>query len=224
LLAPPAEPLRPFAKSSPRTIVRRDFPEWPGRTMIIKRYRPKSRWSIFKDFFRGPQVLRTLRRTRELEALGVPVAGVLAARVPVVGGWGEAWLIMNEVPAAQSLYDRIAECGDPLDRRELLQGLGRLMARLHDADYEHADPSLTNFLISFATPDRPAIVLIDLDGLRRRRQSLGRAAKGLRRLALRAHLSDRECLRFLIEYSCARQRPVDARKLAQAVGPLRAGD
>ena len=223
LLEPPAQPLRPFASLSPRTIVRRIFRELPDRPVIIKRYRQKSFWGPWKDLFRGSQVWRTLKRTQELEALGVPVAGVMAAQVRSRGGWGESWLIMDEVPAAQNLYDRNVECRDSLDRRGLIRKLSRLMARLHDRDYEHTDPSLTNFLVSFVRPGRPTVVLIDLDGLRRRRQSLDRVAKGLRRLAVRAPVSHRECLRFLIEYVHARQRPVDPRALAQAVGALRPG-
>lgn len=220
LLEPPAQPLRPYSKHSPRAIVRRTFAELPEQPLIIKRYRPKSCWSRFKDLFRGSQVSRTLQRTRELESLAIPVASVLAAHIQFMGGWGESWLIMDEVPAAQNLYDRDAECGDPLDRRGLLRGLGRLMARLHDANYEHTDPSLTNFLVSFANPGDPAVVLIDLDGLRRRQQTLGRVAKGLRRLAMRAHVSRREQLRFLMEYVDTRQSPINARVLASAVGPL----
>lgn len=223
LLEPPAQPLRPFASLSPRTIVRRVFRELPDRPVIIKRYRPKSFWGPWKDLFRGSQVWRTLKRTQELEAQGIPVAGILAAQTRSRGGWGESWLIMDEVPAAQNLYDRNAECRDSLDRRGLIRSLGRLMARLHDLDYEHTDPSLTNFLVSFVRPSRPTVVLIDLDGLRRRPQHLRREAKGLRRLALRAHVSDRECLHFLLAYVRARKRPIDARTLAREVGALHPG-
>jgi tRNA A-37 threonylcarbamoyl transferase component Bud32 len=223
LLEPPAQPLRPLSVNSPRTIVRRTFAEWPDRPVVIKRYRPRSFWSPFKDLCRRSQVSRTLRRTREMEALGVPVAGVLAAQVRSRGGWGDSWIIMEEVPAAQNLYESNAQCRYSLDRRDALRLLSHLMALLHDQGYEHTDPSLTNFLVSRAKPGRPVVVLIDLDGLRHRRQSLRRAAKGLRRLALRAHVSPRECLRFLVEYVRARRRPITTRDLARAVGFVNPG-
>jgi tRNA A-37 threonylcarbamoyl transferase component Bud32 len=223
LFEPPAQPLRPLSANSPRAIVRRTFTEWPERPVVIKRYRPKSFWSPFKDLCRRSQASRTLRRTWELQALGVPVASVLAAQVRSRGGWGESWIIMEEVPAAQNLYDSNARYRHSLDRRGALRLLSRLMALLHDKDYEHTDPSLTNFLISLANPARPVVVLIDLDGLRHRRQSLRSAAKGLRRLALRAHVSRWECLRFLVEYVRARRCSITTRDLARAVGFVNPG-
>jgi tRNA A-37 threonylcarbamoyl transferase component Bud32 len=222
LLEPPGVPLRPIHPRWARAIVRIELPDWRGPPLIVKRYRPKSVWTFLKDLVRGTQVLRTLQRTRQLAALGVPVAGIVAAQSHRWTAWCESWLIMEEVPVAQSLWNRYAKSRDALDRRPHLVLLARLMAQLHDHGFEHNDPGLSNFMVSFANPARPAMVLIDLDGLNQRQQSLRRVAKGLRRLGRMARLPPHsECLRFLVTYVDARKLPIDARVLARMIGPLK---
>jgi tRNA A-37 threonylcarbamoyl transferase component Bud32 len=197
------------------------LPEWPHGGLVAKRYLPKTRWHPLKDWFRGSAAVRAFQRGLLLRRLGIPTANVLAASARSHNRRGISYLLTEEVRDARMLRDCVRDDMDPVWRRRLALELGRLMARLHDASIEHADPSLTNFLVARSPPARPQLILIDLDGLRRRpHMTPHRAALGLRRLAARAHVSTRERLWCLTGYCAARQIALDPRDLARRIGPV----
>lgn len=73
------------------------------------------------------------------------------------------------------------------EQRQLAQAvlwqLGRLLRRLHDNLFAHRDLKASNLLIRWSPPQRPDVVLIDLDGLRRvRLLTTRRRFQGLMRL------------------------------------------
>ena len=105
----------------------------------------------------------------------------LVVSLPVADGPMEPALQLNEA----RLGDR--RMSVPQQRQlaqEVLWQMGRLLQRLHDSGFAHRDLKANNMLVRWSPGEPPEIVLLDLDGLSRRRRHLTarRKFQGLMRL------------------------------------------
>ncbi len=232
LLTPPAQRVVRFPQKSTTEVFRVPLPQ-PNEWVFVKRYRSgQAAWAV-KYFMRPSKACRALHCALALQRLGIHTAEPVAAGERRRFGWlRDALLITREV--SQSIT------WEELDRRQprgphrvpLLRILGRYFAALHDAGYSNSDPNRNNLLIQFCPELRPKLYLIDLDALvRRRRVTLRRAVKDLRRLLTRGPATTRERLWFLAEYCRARKIVVRPRELLRRLSgfipmplaPVRAG-
>lgn len=121
------------------------------------------------------RAFRELRLTAALFEQGLPVPRPIAAGVKRVGVAYEAALITVRIESAQALASRLSE-GSVCDA--LLERVGAMVARFHQAGLDHVDLNARNVLID--TDDRPW--LIDFDRCRLRAPGPWRA-DNLARLA-----------------------------------------
>jgi hypothetical protein len=215
MMAPPAEPLR--LDSQPRTtfLVKSVWPEFPDILIVIKRYRVAGFAKVLSAWLRPSRARRAFERAVWLLQSSIPTAAPIAVGETRGFHWcQESYLITELVPNARPLRQVRAASTDARQGRMLVRALAVLMARLHDAGLAHTDPSLSNFLVQRREDGTWRLVLIDLDGVRRRsRQSLGAAARDLRIIVRRIPVSPRERLWFAAQYCRARSSRPSARKL-----------
>lgn len=169
----------------------------------------------------GVQRLRHLVRPRPVEAewagglyarqFGIAAARPLAYTLDVQrGGRRCALLISEAVEPAEPLnafWPRLALDGDVVRRRrdvaQLCDRLGELIARAHQAGFEHLDMHAGNILVQTLGPRQYRAVFIDLQSARRGVPLSDRAV--VRNLAqlnqwFRRHSSVKDRLRFLRAY------------------------
>jgi len=92
---------------------------------------------------------------------------------------------------------------------------------MHDAGFYHRDPSQANFLVVAQPTGGDTIALIDLDGLRQRREiSLTAAARDLRRLLRRSQIPRKERAWFITVYARSRRTRLSSRQLVKLIGDL----
>ena len=102
----------------------------------------------------------------ELATRGLPVAQALAARATRLPWWG--WrleLVVRRVPDSRDLgaWMAAARAGGPQVPPQLVRAAGRLLRRLHDAGFLHADLQPNNLLV-VGDPREGRLVVLDLDG------------------------------------------------------------
>ncbi len=149
----------------------------PG--FVLKRFNFRRVARLFKDLFRCSPALGSFRKAYHLELLGIATARpVAAADRRVCRVLLRSYFLMEKIPGAVSLQDRLKTGLAP--DRALIEMLGELIGRLHNAGLSHRDLKATNIILD--ANKRPH--LIDLDGLTYVRQiSKARAVADLQRLA-----------------------------------------
>jgi len=172
-----------------------------------------------KRWLRGSRARRAWRNLFRLGMAGVATPRtVLFLESSPLSAAPRSILVTEFVDGASMLHDRIARSGvAPLWPQ--LDDLAGTLARMHDEGLCHRDLKAENLLV----PPSGPIVLVEADGVRRRRRvDLERAARDLMRLNASfrdaARVTWRDRLRFLAGYVRARRfdRP-GRRELARAI-------
>lgn len=219
LLLPPANPLKKVITPG-REVVRLCSGETANTEVVVKHFTPRGLGQHIKWTWRASPAIRAFCLARELATLGLltptPVA---AGERRTCGFLRESFLVTHFIAGATPLHLVNAHCADRRRRIGIVRGLAKLYAALHDAGFFHGDPSQSNFLVVPHPGGSDAIALIDLDGLRRRREmNLSAAVRDLQRLLLRGRIPRRERAWFIVTYSRSRKLPVDVRQLLALIG------
>ncbi len=172
-----------------------------GQRVVIKRSErdePRDRWFARLHGLPGSVALREARCGVLLERLGLSVARPLAALAGPAGGgtFIQAW-VEHEQHLGAALGSAVGE-----RRRELLDQLGRSVARLHSAGWYHRDLYLQHWLLD----PSGRLVLIDLGRARHQPRPRGRwRIKDLAALhgSAPAGVSRSERLRWLADWQAA---------------------
>jgi len=150
--------------------------------VFIKQPLQKRRWKIILDCLRPSRPMRAFSLGHSLLTRRIATALPLAALERRIGpvlldsvliteavdaqrldGFLETWLSdqpKNDAPLAVNQRRVLG--------RQVLWQLGRLVQRLHDNRFAHRDLKATNLLVRWSPGQSPEIVLVDLDGLKRR--------------------------------------------------------
>jgi hypothetical protein len=95
---------------------------------------------------------------RQLAAAGVGCPEVVA----VGEAGGRAFLLLREIPGAGELRRHLAECREHDQRRRLTVTLGRALARIHAAGFDHPDLYAKHVMVSTTSAVRAGSVSDDL--------------------------------------------------------------
>jgi len=150
--------------------------------VFIKQPLQKRRWKIILDCLRPSRPMRAFSLGHSLLTRRIATALPLAALERRIGpvlldsvliteavdaqrldGFLKTWLSdqpKNDAPLAVNQRRVLG--------RQVLWQLGRLVQRLHDNRFAHRDLKATNLLVRWSPGQSPEIVLVDLDGLKRR--------------------------------------------------------
>jgi tRNA A-37 threonylcarbamoyl transferase component Bud32 len=170
--------------------------------VYVKRFRRKKPWKFAVDCFRPSRAVRAFRYGHALLARHVATALPLAALERRRGPFLRDSILVTEACEGTLLGQFLgtllakqpragavpwaAELPVPQQRQlaqEVLSRLGRVVQRLHDNSFAHRDLKSSNVLVRWAPQEAPEVVLLDLDGLsRKRRLSMSRRFQGLMRL------------------------------------------
>jgi serine/threonine protein kinase len=221
--------LQVVKKGPHRVVYRADLPEGP---VFVKHFLVPGWAAKLRQWFRRGKGRNEWRRTRYLDAIGIPTITPIALGEQRKGKFlFENYLITPEIAGSVPL-DEFVEKRLPAwperrrarMRQEIAEALAVLTARLHDAGFVHQDFHPGNLLVRIGDDGRPSLAMIDLDALRvTRRLSWADAGKNLALLNhyfwLRSDRSDRQ--RFLHHYLAARgsvppDRHAFAREIEQA--------
>ncbi|MBN1943815.1 MAG: hypothetical protein JW849_11030 [Phycisphaerae bacterium] len=164
--------------------------------VFLKRQKPGWR-KILVDCLRPSRPLRAFRLGHALLARRIATALPLAALERRKGPFLRDSLLITETVPAPHLYDfmdtwlSVPPRGDtPLSEpqqrqlaQEVLWQLGRMLQQLHDNRFSHRDLKATNLRVRWSSGERPEVVLLDLDGMRRvLSMTMRRKLRGLMRL------------------------------------------
>lgn len=205
-----------------REVVRRGGEAAPAGDLVVKRFTPRGLRELIKWSWRASPAHRALVLARRMQALGLQTATPIAAGERRRWGWlRESYSITRHMADAAPLYRINMGCADRRRRMRIVRGLARVYATLHDAGFCHCDPSQTNFLAVSRAGGGESVVLIDLDGIRRRGgMGLEESAQDLRRLLVRCQAPRHERAWFIAAYVRARALRIDAHRLVERIGPL----
>jgi tRNA A-37 threonylcarbamoyl transferase component Bud32 len=218
MIQPPAEPLKKAAPGWEVVRVRLDDPATAD--LAVKHSTPRGLVEFLKWSWRGSPATRAFHLARHIQALGFFTASPIAAGER--RAWGmlcESFLLTRFVADATPLHLVNAHCADRRRRLGIVRELAKLYAAMHDAGFYHCDPSQANFLVVGQPSGGDAVALIDLDGLRQRKEvSLIEAAHDLRRLLMRCRIPRRERAWFITVYTRSRKIRLEVRSLVKTIG------
>jgi len=209
--------------------------EGAGGAFLVRRFSHGGlgRWLTGERFLDAARPFRELELSLALRELGIPTPEVVAARARRAGlvGW-RLEVVTRRVPRALDLgyVLGLAREGavEPRALARIVTALGRLVRRLHDAGFQHADLQPNNVLVAGSALEggEPELWLIDLDrsrlrgrlSTRERRDNLRRLFRHVRRRELeRGRVLERTAYaRFLRGYEESREaRKADWRAIAR---------
>ncbi len=164
-------------------VVRRRIMVGPHRLEVfVKRPRRKHFWKIIVDCFRPSRPMRAFKLGHALLTRRIATALPLAALERRFGPVLLDSILITEAVNCPRLHDflnaylaRPPTGGASLSASEqmalaqaVLWQMGRLLQKLHDNRFAHRDLKANNMLVRWSPGESPQIVLVDLDGLRRR--------------------------------------------------------
>jgi tRNA A-37 threonylcarbamoyl transferase component Bud32 len=149
--------------------------------VIIKRPRRKQPWKVLLDCFRQARPIRAFALGHALLTRRIPTAIPLVALQRRFGLLLLDSILITEAHDApqldQFLNEWLTETDNASDRlpavqrrhlgQEVLHQMGRILQKLHDNSFRHRDLKSANMLVEWSPGQKPEIVLVDLDGLRR---------------------------------------------------------
>jgi len=167
----------------------------------------------FKDFFRPSRARRAFFRGLHLEQAGIPTPRMLAVAEQRRFRWPlRAWLISDQVPAAQTLVAWLRRRGE--NSHPVLERLAAVIARMHEHGFTHRDLKPSNILLDANLNPW----LIDMDGVQFvGKVSLEQTARDLSVLAALLKKSPQlrpAALRFLLNYCKHRGLTSERRQIA----------
>jgi tRNA A-37 threonylcarbamoyl transferase component Bud32 len=151
-----------------------DWPT-PGGAMevVVKQFRHDSLRARLRRGSRGSQARRSLDAARAVEAAGLRTAQPVAlveSRDPRAPAWYLARAQPHDFELRYFLRARNAgsdrEAFPEVDAERLLDALGRMARRLHEAGIWHRDLTSGNVLVTWRGADEPELVLLDLNRAR----------------------------------------------------------
>ncbi|MEW6745021.1 MAG: lipopolysaccharide kinase InaA family protein [Planctomycetota bacterium] len=190
-----------------------EFDGLPEGCVVVKRMQHggwfgKLRGSLFA---RPARVMSELRVVEHLRRRGVRTPAMVFVRIRDVAGPAcRVWVGTEEVAGAQDLgaWLRPAPERSHSVRGRVLEGVGRLVAAIHDAGVHHADLNLRNLLVRETEPEAPFVIDLDQSCIevplahRRRIQNLERLWRSVVKSGLgQRGEAIRWALRFLRGYS-----------------------
>lgn len=134
-----------------------------GRTVVVKRQRPRRFWRRLLSPLRGSRAVRGHTAALALRRAWVRVPRPLAALDTRCCGWlARSELLCERVATAETLHAFLGRLS-PGDRQRVsvARRLGRLLGLTHAAGYRHRDLKAPNFLVGPGL----RVWLVDLDGL-----------------------------------------------------------
>ncbi|HEY8665954.1 MAG TPA: lipopolysaccharide kinase InaA family protein, partial [Tepidisphaeraceae bacterium] len=146
--------------------------------VVIKRPRRKLWYRYFNEIGRGTRSYRAWKKSWALIARDIPTAWPLAVIERRVFGYATDQLIVFEkIPGKTMAETDFGELAPPA-REMLFHRAGRMLRKLEEADLYHFDGKASNFIVRADEKLGPSPMLVDVDGIRRRRW----VAFGLQRL------------------------------------------
>ena len=164
-------------------VVRRRITVGPHRLdVFIKQPRRKHFWKIIVDCFRPSRPMRAFKLGHALLTQRIATALPLVALERRFGPVLLDSILITEAVNYPRLHDFLnmylarPPAGDvslsPKQQMALAQAvlwrMGRLLQKLHDNRFAHRDLKANNMLVRWSPGELPEIVLVDLDGLRRK--------------------------------------------------------
>lgn len=179
-----------------------------GRSLICKKFVPRSKLDHGASLFRSSPALHCYRMAYRLQLAYIPTAKPLAAiEVRNQGRVTASYLLTEYFPDTIDLATFFTLQASRVFsiRRTIIQQVVDLVGRLHRYHLSHRDMKAVNFLVRWSDQSTPNVYLIDLRGVHFHRWLLrGRRIKDLARLALSAvfllKLTRTELLRALCLY------------------------
>ena len=131
----------------------------PGGCFLKGQALPVS-WAL-RHWIRPPGILREVEALGWLRQQGVPVPRVLGfGTLRRCGVLRRSLLLLEQMRDAQDLAQRLERRENPASRRQLLQAVGRALARMHSLSFYHRNLSARNLLVRDAASG-PEIFIID---------------------------------------------------------------
>ena len=185
-----------------------------GEKMVIRRYSHGGLFRVLTGslYLFGSRAFQELALTEEIRSSGIPtVQPIGAVRQAIFPFFYRAYLLSVEIPHARDLTSYFQGISSHpsaetlLEKRNMIQRVGRLVQQFHQAGFYHGDLQLKNILIAGESP-----FLIDFDRSYRKKVltpgdridnllRLNRSVEKWRRAGLAVTRTDR--WRFFLAYS-----------------------
>jgi tRNA A-37 threonylcarbamoyl transferase component Bud32 len=159
-----------------------------GKTIpvVVKHPRRKYWYRWINEIGRGPRARRAWVRSWEMIARNVPVAWpMLLLERRTLGYVTDALIVFERVPG-KTLFHVDLDAMTPTNRDTIFRRAGRVLRRIDELGFAHLDAKSNNFIVFEDERLGPTPVLVDMDGIRRRRWQV---AAGIERLlrAMKRH-------------------------------------
>jgi tRNA A-37 threonylcarbamoyl transferase component Bud32 len=154
------------------------FLPWEGGRLFVKLFKASPPTERIKALIFGHKAAREFRAGRYLDGRVVPTPLVLAVGIEKKGE-RRAILVFQEAHDTESVHRLLLE-REITERPKLLEGLSKVTALLHDADFYHRDYHVGNILAS-VSENGGGLLVIDLHRASHPRSMSGR--RGLENIA-----------------------------------------